>query len=216
MSKFNNYARRIDEIARADFSEYRKAEAAFKKAQSESMQFPEPSGIVSAEYATKAARVKANYLEAKENLDRVKKEFISHNDDIANIRKELVGEISNNYAVDPSAIDHDMLVLLESGILRSDEYLKFITDAQKNNNPTMVRLIAQFAVKALDKIKEKYGENNDEVRNIRLVEDAAIRYNGNDIIEAFDYLADVFRRASNNAGMIDHWDELTAAAINEF
>ena len=216
MSKFNNYARRIDEIARADFSEYRKAEAAFKKAQSESMQFPEPSGIVSAEYATKAARVKANYLEAKENLDRVKKEFISHNDDIANIRKELVGEISNNYAVDPSAIDHDMLVLLESGILRSDEYLKLLNDAMKDGNPTMVRLIAQNAKKAFPQIKEKFGENTDEVRSIRLIEDAARRYDGSDILEAFDYLADVFRRASNNAGMINHWDELTAAAINEF
>ena len=80
----------------------------------------------------------------------------------------------------------------------------------------MVRLIAQNAKNAFPQIKEKFGENTDEVRSIRLIEDAARRYDGRDILEAFDYLADVFRRASNNAGMINHWDELTAAAINEF
>lgn len=58
MSKFNNYAKRMNEIANATFEEYRRAETALKSAESRSKEYPRRNGA-DPSYLAKSVRAEA-------------------------------------------------------------------------------------------------------------------------------------------------------------
>lgn len=53
MSKFNSYAKKLDEQARAAFKAYRDAEAAYKKAEQKAREYPQRNGMVNADLCSK-------------------------------------------------------------------------------------------------------------------------------------------------------------------
>lgn len=218
MSKFNSYAQKVDQIAKAAFEEYRKAEADYKKAQEEFSKYPAIlTGSVGAEYYAKKARAEANFLQAKEDKKAAERVFESHKKEIAAIRKELAAELDDHYAADPAALDNNTLELLKSGILSSSEYSRLLNAAQETNNHTMARVIAKYAGDAADQISNKYGDRDQRARELRAVSyEARSSSDGSKYLEAFDNMADIYNRCVKNPGMIEHWGEFTAETVENF
>lgn len=210
MSKFNNYGKQVDTIAKQAFEKFRKAEAAYKRAEDQQRKYPQQLGMVDAEYAAKAARAYADFTQAKADMKRAKEEFSAHNAEIAALRKQLVAALDANYAADPAALDGNTLELLKSGILSTSEYSRMMKQAQANGNHTMARMVGKFAADAATSLGKQYGENDSRARELRAISIMANDNNGKNTLAQFDLLADVYRRATENSGMIDHWDELTA------
>lgn len=216
MSNFNKYARKVDEIAKAAFEEYRKAEKTLAAAEEKARQYPQRHGVVDAQYAAKSARAQADVLEAREAMRSAKRTFESHKSELAAIRKELASEIEDAFSVDPAKLDGNTLELLKSGILNASEYAKLMREAQAAGNPTMVRMIGKYAEDAAAARGEKYGQNDETARTLRAVSYESRQNTGSEHLKAFDYMADVYNRAVNNPGMIDHWGELTAETVENF
>lgn len=216
MSKFNSYAKKVDEIAKNAFEEYRKAEAAYKKAEEQARKYPQRYGLVDAQYAAQSARAQADLLEAKSNMDTAKKAFEGHKSEIAALRKQLVSELDDHYAANPAALDNNTLELLKSGILKPNEYTKLISKAQSDGNYTMARMIGKYALEAAAKRSKEYGDDDQKAKELRLISFNADQDNGNDTLQAFDFLSDVYNRSVNNPSMIYAWDELTSAVVENF
>ena len=213
MGKFNSYGKKVNEIAAAAFEEYRKAEKAYKAAEEQQSKYPQRHGMVDAQYAAKAARAQADFLEAKEAFKTAKDALQSHKSEIAALRKELAAELEDAYSVDPAKLDTATLELLKSGILTANEYAKLMREAQAAGNPTMVRMIGKYAEDAATARGEKYGQNDEQARTLRAISYTAGQNNGSNTLQAFDLMSDVYNRAVNNPGMIDHWGELTSNAL---
>lgn len=216
MSKFNDYARKVDKIAQAIFAEYTEAENALKAAEAQSRKYPQHHGAVDYEYAARSARAQADLMEAKNKLKKVQERMTAHNSDIAAIRKELAAALDAEYSADPAALDGSTLELLKSGILRDSEYVRLMNSAAEAGNTTMQRIIGKYAADAAEEVAKKYGEGDQRAMNLRAV---AYHSDTGDVdakLGMFDVLAEAFQRTTNNTGMISHWDSLTGEIVESF
>lgn len=216
MSKFNSYAKKVDEMAKAAFEAYRKAEAAYKKAEEKAREYPQRQGMVNADYAAKSARAQADFLEAKAAFEAAKRTFRDSDRQFDGMRKELAAAIEDAYSVDPAALDSATLELLKSGIMNAGEYTKLLEQAKAANNPTMVRMIGKYAADAAKARGESHGMNDREAQALRMAEYNSRTYTGGDRLEAFDNMVSLYHRCTNNPGMIDHWGEFTAETVENF
>ena len=102
MSKFNSYARKINEIARATFAEYREKSEAVKSAESRYRAYPWRDGADHS-YLAKSARAEADLAEARAQFEHCRRHlFEERQRDVAVIRAELVEALNYEYAADPS------------------------------------------------------------------------------------------------------------------
>lgn len=217
MSNFNSYAKRLNEIAQAAFTEYKKAEAAYYKAEAKAKEYPPRNGYIDADYAAKQARAQAEFLEAKAAFDKTKRDFgQTPTQAIQELRNELAEAVQSAYSIDPAQLDNNTLELLKSGIMTANEYAKLMADAQAAGNPTMVRMIAKYADDAAARVGEKYGQNDAKAKELRNVAYQSRAYTGSAYLDAFDGMANTFDRCTRNAALIDHWNELTTDAIENF
>lgn len=99
-----------------------------------------------------------------------------------------------------------------SGMLSADEYARLLQSA---TNTTMQRVIRHYAAQAAVDLAKKYGDSDQRAREMRAVSFEYGDEIGNKLAQ-FDVLSDVFRRATNNPGMIDHWEELTGEITEGF
>ena len=211
MSRFNSYAKRMNEIANATFEEYRRAEAAVKSAESRYNAFPRRNGADPA-YMAKSARAEADLCEARNAFDQMRRHlFDDKRKEIAAVREELEKAVFDAFAADPKAVDMNTLALMNSGILTAAEYNRLIDSANAAGNHTMVRLLAQSAKDRADKVND-----SDTAREYRLVAQKGKGANGREFLEAFDYMGDVFNRCERNFSLAGKWDELTADVVENF
>lgn len=211
MSKFNNYAKRMNEIANGTFEEYRKAEAALKSAESRSKEYPRRNGA-DPSFLAKSARAEADLAEARNAFEQVRRHlFDDKRREIAAVRAELETALGNEYAADPSKVDMNTLALMNSGILTAAEYNRLIDSANAAGNHTMVRLLAQSAKDRADKVND-----SNTAREYRLVAQSGKGANGQQYLEAFDYMTDTFNRCERNFSLTKKWDELTAPVVENF
>ena len=211
MSKFNNYARKLNEIANATFEEYRRAEAAVKSAESRYNAYPRRNGADPA-YLAKSARAEADLCEARNAFDQMRRHlFDDKRREIAAVRAELEKAVFDAFAADPKAVDMNTLALMNSGILTAAEYNRLIDASTAAGNHTMVRLLAQSAKDRADKVND-----SDTAREYRLVAQKGKGANGREFLEAFDYMGDVFNRCERNFSLAGKWDELTADVVENF
>lgn len=211
MSKFNNYAKKLNEIANATFEEYRRAEAAVKSAESRSKEYPRRNGA-DPSYLAKSARAEADLAEARSAFEQVRRHlFDDKRREIAAVRAELVTALGNEYAADPKAVDMNTLALMNSGILTAAEYNRLIDSANAAGNHTMVRLLAQSAKDRADKVND-----SNTAREYRLVAQKGKGANGREFLEAFDYMGDVFNRCERNFSLAGKWAELTSPVVERF
>lgn len=212
MSKFNGYAKRMNEIANATFAEYREKSDAVKSAESRYRAYPWRDGADHS-YLAKSARAKADLAEANAQFEHCRRHlFEEQRRDIAVIRAELVEALNKEYAADPSKVDMQTLELLRSGIMSADEYSRLIDAAASNGNHTMVRLIAKSAAD----MAEKTTGDADVARSYRLVSHRGKGNDGTEYLRAFDFLADTFNRCERNFALSTKWDELTAPVVESF
>ena len=221
MSKFNSYARKIDELARRAFEEYEEAAAELKKAEDAQSEFPQRMGrTMGATREAKRARAQADYLEAKEKMRRVKNNMDGYNDTVAAIRRELAAAVDAAFVVDPAQVDTAALELMKSGICGAADFEKLLADADRANNPTMIRLVASYAAKAAEALTENNGrvshDRREEWSRLNAVGQQGAGYTSRAKLQEFDALADTFKRTMRNPGMIGSWDMLTGNAIEAF
>lgn len=211
MSRFNNYAKRMNEIANAAFAEYREKEAAVKSAESRYNAFPRRNGADPA-YMAKSARAEADLCEARNAFDQMRRHlFDDKRKEIAVVREELEKAVFDAFAADPKAVDMNTLALMNSGILTAAEYNRLIDASTAAGNHTMVRLLAQSAKDRADKVND-----SDTAREYRLVAQKGKGANGREFLEAFDYMGDVFNRCERNFALAGKWGELTADVVENF
>ena len=211
MSKFNGYARKVNEIANAAFAEYREKEAAVKSAESRCNAFPRRNGADSS-YLAKSARAEADLCEARNAFDQMRRHlFDDKRKEIAAVREELEKAVFDAFAADPKAVDMNTLALMNSGILTAAEYNRLIDASTAAGNHTMVRLLAQSAKDRADKVND-----SDTAREYRLVAQKGKGANGREFLEAFDYMGDVFNRCERNFALAGKWGELTADVVENF
>ena len=211
MSKFNGYARKVNEIANAAFAEYREKEAAVKSAESRYNAYPRRNGADPA-YMAKSARAEADLCEARNAFDQMRRHlFDDKRKEIAVVREELEKAVFDAFAADPKAVDMNTLALMNSGILTAAEYNRLIDASTAAGNHTMVRLLAQSAKDRADKVND-----SDTAREYRLVAQKGKGANGREFLEAFDYMGDVFNRCERNFSLAGKWDELTADVVENF
>ena len=211
MSRFNSYAKRMNEIANAAFAEYREKEAAVKSAESRCNAFPRRNGADSS-YLAKSARAEADLCEARNAFDQMRRHlFDDKRREIAAVRAELEKAVFDAFAADPKAVDMNTLALMNSGILTAAEYNRLIDASTAAGNHTMVRLLAQSAKDRADKVND-----SDTAREYRLVAQKGKGANGREFLEAFDYMGDVFNRCERNFALAGKWGELTADVVENF
>lgn len=211
MSRFNDYAKKLNEIANATFEEYRRAEAAVKSAESRHNAYPRRNNADPA-YMAKSARAEADLAEARNAFEQMRRHlFDDKRKEIAAVREELEKAVFDAFAADPKAVDMNTLALMNSGILTAAEYNRLIDASTAAGNHTMVRLLAQSAKDRADKVND-----SDTAREYRLVAQKGKGANGREFLEAFDYMGDVFNRCERNFSLAGKWDELTADVVENF
>lgn len=212
MSRFNSYAQRVNTLAKETFEEIQNTEAAYKAAEEKKRATPVRNGFVDAQYAVKASKANAEYLEAKENYDRMRRNLPDQKRrEVAAIRRELEQDINDFFAADPAALDMSTIELMKSGILKPDEYARLMDAAEKTENATMIRMIGQYAAEMAENTKD-----SDTARLFRAVSYRSNGAMGKSYLEAFDAMAYCFDRCMNNTSMIKHWDELNSSIIANF
>ena len=212
MSKFNSYARKVNEIANATFAEYRAKSDAVKSAESKYRAYPWRDGA-DPTYLAKSARAKANLEEARAEFEHCRRHlFEEQRKDIAVIRAELVEALGKEYAADPKAVDTNTLALMNSGIMTADEYSRLIDSAIASGNYTMTRLLAQSAAD----MAEKTTGDADVSRSYRLVSHKGKGMDGREYLQAFDFMIDTFNRCERNFALTTKWDELTSPVVESF
>ena len=211
MSKFNNYAKKLNEIANGTFEEYRRAEAAVTSAESRHNAYPRRNNADPA-YMAKSARAEADLAEARNAFDQMRRHlFDDKRREIAAVRAELEKAVFDAFAADPKSVDANTLALMNSGIMTADEYSRLIDSAIASGNFTMTRLLAKSAADMAEKVTD-----SDVARSYRLVSHKGKGMDGREYLQAFDFLADTFNRCERNFALTGKWDELTSPVVDSF
>ena len=212
MSKFNNYAKKLNEIANATFTEYREKSDAVKSAESRYNAYPRRNGADPA-YMAKSARAEADLAEARNAFEQMRRHlFDDKRREIAAVRAELEKAVGDAFAADPTKVDMQTMELLRSGIMSADEYNRLIDKATANGNPTMARMIAQSAADMAERTKG----DADVSRSYRLVSHRGKGLDGGEYLQAFDCLCRTFDRCERNFALSTKWDELTSPVVESF
>lgn len=218
MSKFNNYAVKADKIAREGLTKLIEAENKLKDAEALARQYPTRSGgRVDLEYQAKSTRAAADVLTAKEKLETAQRNMGDYSRQIAVVRQELRTALESECLADPDAIDANTMTLLQSGIMRPNEYATLLSKAA--GNPTMQRIISKYADDAATELEKIYGPdhpNHQKVMELRAVALQGTTDPTGDKLAAFDVIVEAFSRSTMNTGMIDSWDLMVAPILQVF
>lgn len=205
MGNFSEFVTRADALADETFTEYTVTKRRLEAAERKKAETPVKSGLVSAEYAVRAAKAEADYLAAKQKFEAVKRGLPEKSRQMQAIREGFVAAVDDFFAADPSKLDKETLVLLDSGILKPREYEKLMANAEKDENFTMMRLIAAKAAEVADKAPTREG-----AETLKAVALRARTADGADYIRAFDScVVALFERCLKNPSLYSSWDMLT-------
>ena len=204
MGNFSEFVERADALAAETFDEYTVMKRRFEAAEKQRAATPVKSGLVSAEYAVRAAKAEADYLEAREKYETVKRGLPEKSRQMAAIRADFVAAVNDHFAADPSKLDKETLALLDSGILKPHEYERLMDRAEKDGNYTMCRLISAKAGEMADKAPTREGE-----ATLKAVAMRGRNADGADYIRAFDVgVVSLFERCLRNPSLYSSWDML--------
>lgn len=212
MSKFREYARKVNTIARAAMEGYTEAaEKAQKADERYNATIARYRGNSGPEAQAAIARARADMLEAQQAKKQAQAFMQKEIDSVAAVGRELKAAVSAAFTADGSQVDMATLELLKSGILKSDEYVSLYNAAANSGNHTMMRLIGKYAGDVAQDAPTK--EKETQLRQLESMSRAAM---GGQYLEAFNMLQDTYARTANNPSMIKSWDMLTAETIENF
>lgn len=216
MSKFNIFAKRLDEAFRKSSSEYNAAFHALECAQQASRDANawKPGDSAEEKQARiDCAAVKLHDAEAafSEVSARVWDNFKTTRH---TIRAELEQAVRTANIVNPDAINNNALELMKSGVMTSVDYAAFVR--KYGNNPTMLRLISHYSAEAA-----KAQDNSGEAVALNSISDACQNWKGK-VLQKFDDLLDYCGNITGHeepdevSGMIEKWDELSLNSVENF
>ena len=209
MSRFNEYARRLDAHAREVFAKREELEAAYNKAERASKEARASGNPIA------IARADADLMEAKNARDSMRRALRDDSGaEIANIRKELAYELDGAFAADPADLDTATIELLKSGILTVYEYSRLMDSAAEAGNATMCRVIGQYAKTRSD--EEAAKRNPDTARELARIAHRGRMTGADAYLANFDTLTEIYGRAVKNPALVPHWDELTGEMVEGF
>ena len=209
MSRFNEYARRLDAHAREVFAKREELEAAYNKAERASKEARASGNPIA------IARADADLMEAKNARDSMRRTLRDDSGaEIANIRKEPAYELDGAFAADPADLDTATIELLKSGILTVYEYSRLMDSAAEAGNATMCRMIGQYAKTRSD--EEAAKRNPDTAREFARIAHRGRMTGADAYLANFDTLTEIYGRAVKHAALVAHWDGLTSAAVEHF
>ena len=204
MGNFSEFVERADALAAETFDEYRVTKRRFEAAENQRAATPVKSGLVSAGYAVRAAKAEADYLEAKEKYETVKRGLPEKSRQMQAVRADFVAAVNDHFAADPAKLDKATIALLDSNILKPHEYERLMASAERDGNFTMMRLVAAKAGEMADKAPTREGE--------AILKAVALRgrnADGADYIKAFDVgVVSLFERCLKNPSLYSSWDKL--------
>ena len=204
MGNFSEFVERADALAAETFDEYRVTKRRFEAAEKQRAATPVKSGLVSAGYAVRAAKAEADYLEAKEKYETVKRGLPEKSRQMQAVRADFVAAVNDHFAADPAKLDKATIALLDSNILKPYEYERLMASAEKDENFTMIRLIAAKAAEVADKAPTREGE-----AILKAVAMRGRNADGADYIRAFDNcVVSLFERCLRNPSLYSSWDML--------
>ena len=208
MSKFNQYARQIDQIVKEAAEEYRNAKAAVIDAENIAKKANDRRGL-NADARLEASVADAKLQKARDDFRNVKFNLDKINDAVAGVRKEFIAAVDEEYAAKPEDIDLQTVELLRSGVLGERDYMHLLNNAP---NRTMKKLVADAFGKWVD------GTMMEKTKAIDLQQmiSAQKQDDSRKVIDAFDYLADAASRASRNDALFDRWDEVAGNVVENF
>lgn len=216
MSKYNHYAVELDKAFKAARDEYKTMLNALedaRKQQDSARSKRGPEGEIA------RAKAKAAYLEAVGAIKTGNpwNAFFKRQDEL---EKALAEEIGLNRRADPDAVDPNALALLNAGFMSADDYFGFAD--KYSENPTMLRLIANYARDAADGMDVK-----DRAALLTLAHQC--KSGEGKVMQAWHALTDTARycsgqrhgagealRASYNAQMGDWWERTAADEVANF
>lgn len=199
MDFLNDYKNTIIESAEEYVNEYYHLEEDLKTTRSELSRYPRVTLGLPIETINKIEllRDKQNSLENSYARYRSTKggEFIKR---LEAISVEAQGKIAAAFVADVSKIDTGTIELLKAGICEPLEYEAFMEKALKNNNSTMIRLIAKYA----DEEAKKY-ESVDSLlsRRFARVANNARYADGSAYADSFKTFVDIVKRISQTPSL---------------
>lgn len=219
MSKYNKYAKALDEAfktARAEFTEIyaRYSEVEQKRENA-------PKGTSPAE-TVKKLEAERNYIAIKQEFeDANKRIWTQFNERRSDLRRELEKEIEANNLTTPEALDLSAVELLKSGVLSVDDFENLA--AKYDENPTMLKYIAKYAKETAK------AANIDRTEQGRLLVLNNVLKNGTPkVLRAWDELDKAAEYCSNQVHSStrsnprytvtigNQWENITEKAINDF
>lgn len=224
MSKYNEYAQRLDvafKTAREEYMEAWNQLQAAQKAERDAQAWR--AETYRGENDLRRQRAKAELLEAEHTFkateSRVWAEFDRQKDAI---RRELESDVRASSTVDPDAIDANALELLKSGILTADDVFSLVN--KYDANVTMLRLISKHAKELAD------DKNTDaKTRGQLYVLCSQIGNGKNSTMRNFSDLVEISNYCSGRGGggtqrttpahtvaMAGKWEELASTAVENF
>ncbi len=203
MGNFSEFVARADALADETFTEYKVMETRYRTAEKKRHDTPVRHGMVTADYAAKAARAEADYMEAQKNYDTVKRGLYEKSKQMEAIRNEFVAAVDKHFAADPAKMDMAAISLMDSGIMKPHEYANLMNEAIRTGNFTMQRLIAAKAGEMVDKAK-----TDEAARGYKAVFLRGRNVDGSEYVQAFDSVVFLFDRCIKNPSLYSKWDEL--------
>lgn len=224
MSKYNQYAKRLDtafKTAREEYKEALNKLQAAQKANTDAQAWR--AETYRGENDLRRQRARAQLLEAEHTFkaaeSRVWAEFDRQKEEI---RRDLESEVRATSTVDPDAIDTNALELLKSGILTADDVFSLVD--KYDSNITMLRLISKTAKELAD------DKNTDTATRGQLyMLCSRIRNGRNSTMRNFDDLVEISNYCSGRGGgglhratpahtvaMAGKWEELSGNTVENF
>lgn len=224
MSKYNEYAQRLDvafKTAREEYMEAWNQLQAAQKANTDAQAWR--AETYRGENDLRRQRAKAELLEAEHTFkateSRVWAEFDRQKEAI---RRDLESDVRASSTVDPDAIDANALELLKSGILTADDVFSLVN--KYDANVTMLRLISKHAKELAD------DKNTDaKTRGQLYVLCSQIGNGKNSTMRNFSDLVEISNYCSGRGGggtqrttpahtvaMAGKWEELASTAVENF
>lgn len=211
MGNYRQIAEEFNNICQSSFEEYTKAERAYKQAEKKNGERYDNDPLEQA----KAARAKADYLEKQAEFNKARRTLREgKTSEIMALRNRLAKEIADNNLATPEQVDERAITLLQSGILKYDEYAHLLSGYIKEGNTTMARLLRQAIEKQAD--TEQSAGNPDNARAYRALAYQAKQMDDEHLLNTFDSLCEIYERTTKNPAMFSYWDRLTAAGLEEF
>ena len=207
MSRFNNYAQKLNDTAKKNFEAYQLSERLYEEAQAKVRKYPKIIPVRDMKYEAERLTAEQELKDARTSMTRAQRVFNDSVRAFDHIRGELTDAISEAYATDPTMINEEDVKLMQSGIMTAEEYSGMMKRAA--DNPTMQRVIAKAAAEASKTTK-------DEREAVRLQTLAREVDTGSEYTDMFDSLVGVYKRCVKNPALIKEWDNLCGDAIEEF